>query len=139
VHREEVKQPGVYQSMYRSIFWTGYVMVLVAAFIPLKKDLHEITFNIVTFKFHFDQVLHVVVYFLICLYFLAGSFQGLTIFKENSFKRFILAVFILATITEGVQFFVPYRSFNFFDWLSNVVGICIGLVAIWCVRRMADG
>jgi VanZ family protein len=109
-------------------------MVIIAAFIPLKKDLHEITFNIVTFKFHLDQVLHAVVYLFICLYFLAGQFLGLTLFKENSFKKLILAVFILATISEGVQLFVPYRAFNLFDWLANVVGIGIGLAVIWLVR-----
>jgi VanZ family protein len=118
------------QKIYQSLFWVGYVLVIVAAFIPFKKDLHEITFNIVTFKFHFDQVLHAIVYFLICLYFLAGHFLGLALFKENSFRKLILAVFLLATLTEGVQLFIPYRAFNFFDWLSNVVGICIGLVII---------
>jgi VanZ family protein len=123
------------QKIYRSIFWLGYIMVFAVTFIPFKKDLHEITFNIVTFKFHFDQVLHGIVYFLICLYLLAGSFQGLTLFKEDSFKKFILAVFILATITEGVQLFVPYRVFNLFDWLANVVGIGVGLVVIWLFGR----
>ena len=121
------------QKVYRSIFWIGYLMVLVAAFVPLKYDLHDKTINFIAFKFYLDQVLHAVVYFLICLYFLAGLLLGLTLFKENSFKKFILAVFILATITEGVQLFVPYRVFNFFDWLANVVGIGVGLVVIWLV------
>jgi VanZ family protein len=110
-------------------------MVFVAAFIPLKYDLHDKTISIITFKFHLDQVLHAVVYFLICLYFLAGQFLALTLFKENSFKKFILAVFILATITEGVQLFVPYRAFNLFDWVANVVGIGVGLVVIWLYGR----
>lgn len=109
-------------------------MVFVATFIPFKKDLHEISFSIVTFKFHFDQVLHSIVYLMICLYFPIGQFMRLTLFKDNSYKKFILIVFILATITEGVQLFVPYRTFNFFDWLANVVGLGIGLVIIWLVR-----
>lgn len=113
--------------------------VLVAAFIPLKHDLHDKTISIITIKFHFDQVLHAVVYLLICLYFLTGQFLGLALFKENSFKKFILTILILATVTEAVQIFVPSRAFNFFDWLANVVGIVIGLMVIWGRRRKAVG
>jgi VanZ family protein len=123
------------QKIYRSVFWLGYIMVFTLAFIPFKKDLHEITFNIVTFKFHFDQVLHVVVYFLICLYFVAGQYLGLTLFNLDSFKKFILAVLILATITEGVQLIIPYRAFNLFDYVANLVGIGVGLVVIWLFGR----
>lgn len=125
---------SIKEKIYRYIFWAGYIMVFVATFIPIKHDLHDKTISLITFKFHLDQVLHTVVYFLICLYFLAGLLLRFTLFKENSFKKFILAVFILATISEGVQLFVPYRAFNFFDWLANVVGIGIGLVVIWLMR-----
>lgn len=121
----------MFQKFYCSIFWVGYFLVFVAAFIPLKIDLHKITINIVSFKFHFDQVLHSVVYLLICLYFLAGKSLGLTLFKENSFKKFLLMILVLATVTEAVQLVVPSRAFNFFDWLANVIGICIGVVVIW--------
>jgi VanZ family protein len=112
------------------------MMVLVTAFVPLKYDLHNKTISVITFEFHLDQVLHAAVYLLICLYFLAGQFLGLTLFKENSFKRFILAVLILATVSEAVQLFVPSRAFNFFDWFSNIIGICVGVIVILGVERL---
>ena len=138
MNSEIQRTTGINQKIYRFIFWLGYAMVLAVAFVHLKKDLHGIIINIVSFKFHFDQVLHTVIYLLICLYFTAGQYLGLTLFKENSFIKFILIVLILATVSEAIQLFVPSRAFNFFDWLANVIGIVIGMMVIKSVkvRRM---
>ena len=112
-------------------------MVFIAAFVPIKIDLHDITFGVVSFKFHLDQILHAVVYFIICLYFLAGQHFGLTLFNGNSCKKFLLVILVLATITEVVQLVVPSRAFNVFDWLANIIGIVIGVGVIRIVK--ADG
>lgn len=114
-------------------------MVFVAAFVPIKVDLHDITFGVVSFKFHLDQILHAVVYFLICMYFITGEHLGLKLFKDNLFIKFLIVVLLLATATEVVQLAVPSRAFNFFDWLANVVGIGVGVVVILGGRRKADG
>lgn len=125
---EDAKPYERYQKIYRLIFWVGYVLVFAAALIPLNRDLHKFTIGIASFKFHFDQFLHVVVYLMICLYFSVGKNMGLTLFKDNSYNRFLIMVLILATITEVIQLTVPSRSFNVFDWLSNLIGIGIGLL-----------
>jgi VanZ family protein len=124
------KPKWINQKIYRTIFWLGYVMVFAAAFVPLKNDLHEITFNIISIKFHFDQILHAVVYLLICLYFPSGQYFGLKLFKGNSFKKFLLVILVLATVTEVFQLIVPSRAFNFFDILANDIGIAVGLLII---------
>jgi len=116
------------EKIFRSIFWLGYMSVLIAAFIPLKKDLHTITLNIFTLKLHFDQVLHTIVYFLICLYFPVGQYFGLTLFKKNSYRKYLILILMLATVTEAIQLAVPYRAFNLFDLAANLVGIGMGLV-----------
>jgi glycopeptide antibiotics resistance protein len=130
------KHKVIKQSIYRSVFWLGYVMVIAATFIPFKEDLHEITFNIVTFKFHFDQILHSIVYLLICLYLPAGQYFGLTLFEDNSFKKFLILIMGLAIVTETIQLAVPYRAFNFFDLVANVVGIGLGLGIIYIVESV---
>jgi len=119
------------QKIYRLVFWVGYFMVLAVTFIPFKQDFLRHSISIVTFKFHLDQVLHAVVYLLICIYFSAGHYMGLTLFRGNSFKVFLILILALATVTEAVQIFVPARVFNFFDLIANVVGVGIGLVVIW--------
>lgn len=100
------------------------------AFVPLKDDLHKKILDLFLLKFHLDQVLHTVVYFLICIYFIIGERLGLHLFNVNTFKKFILIVIFLAILSECVQLFVPYRSFNFFDMLANLIGIGIGIVVI---------
>ncbi len=109
-------------------------MVFAEAFVTLKVNLHKITLNVISFKFHLDQVLHAAVYFLICMYFLTAECLGMKLFKGNSFLKFMLAVLALATFTEVVQLVVPSRSFNVLDWLANVVGIILGLAGMGLVR-----
>jgi VanZ family protein len=122
------------EKSYRTIFWVGYLLVFTVACIPLKVNLHKTTLNLASFKFHLDQILHAIVYFLICLYFLAGKFLGLRLFNGNSFIKFLIIVLVLAIITEIVQIFIPMRAFNFFDLIANIIGICFGVVIIKIVK-----
>jgi VanZ family protein len=118
------------QKLYRTIFWTGYSLVMIIAFVPSRSDLHKQTLDLLPFKFHLDQVLHAIVYFLICMYFVTGQKYGMDLFRNNSLKKFLVAIIILAIITEVVQLYVPYRSFNVFDILANLTGIGIGIAVI---------
>jgi VanZ family protein len=64
------------------------------------------------------------------MYFLLGVCKGITLFKKNSLLKFIQLVLLLATVTEVVQLWVPERAFNPMDWISNVAGICVGIIVI---------
>jgi glycopeptide antibiotics resistance protein len=53
------------------------------------------------------------------------------------FNQFaIVAGLLLATISEGVQYFLPYRTFNVYDLLSNCVGLMIGGLISWKMMRL---
>lgn len=136
MEKDGLKNMKGIEKPYRYIFWAGYVLVFAEAFMTLKVNLHKITIGVVSIKFHLDQVLHTTVYFLICMYFLVGEYMGLKLFKNRSFIKFLVVVLTLATVTEVVQLWVPERSCNVFDWLSNIVGICVGVGVIWGTRRM---
>ena len=101
------------------------------AFVHLKTDLHKQTLDLLSYKFHLDKILHTIVYFLICIYYIAGGYFGFYLFNVNQFQKFLIAILLLAFLTEGVQLFVPYRAFSFFDMLANILGIGIGLVVIY--------
>jgi hypothetical protein len=135
VNSERSNNIGNKQSIYRSVFWLGYALVFAVAFVPLKADLHKIIITVVSFKLHFDQVLHLVVYFLICLYFPAGQYFGFTLFNENSFRKFLIVILVLALVTETIQLVLPYRTFNLFDVGANLVGIIGGLVVIKLIKK----
>jgi VanZ family protein len=52
------------------------------------------------------------------------------LFENHAFRKFIIVTVLLATVTEIVQIWVPSRSFNVMDWVANVAGIMLGVVAI---------
>ena len=119
-----------YLKLYRLVFWTGYVAVLVAAFVPVAGALNRIHLGPEAFSIRLDHLLHFVAYFLICMYFLSGEMTGLSLFKNRSLTKFIILVLFLAVITETVQLWVPSRVFNVFDLAANLAGVAAGWGAI---------
>ena len=120
---------------YRIIFWTGYLSVLITTFIPVTGSLNEINIGPESFHIRLDHLLHFVVYFLICMYFLAGTKRRIYLFDNYPLKKFIILVVFLASTTELAQLGVPERSFNVFDLMSNVAGLVAG---VWVII-MAQG
>jgi uncharacterized membrane protein len=118
------------QKLYRYIFWTGYVAVLITAFMSIPGDLSKIKLGRGIFEIRLDHLLHFAVYFLIAVYYLIGQWNGLALFDKNPLRKFIVATLLLATISEVVQLWVPARSFNVMDWVANVAGILLGVMII---------
>lgn len=123
-----------WQKIYKTVFWVGYLAVFSTTFIRFGGDLHKLTIKVITFRFHFDQVLHAVVYMLIMLYYPVGQYYGFDLFRKRSFKKYLLVILLLASITEFAQLFVPYRSFNIFDMAANFTGVLLGVVIIRLMR-----
>jgi VanZ family protein len=123
------------QKLYKIIFWSGYTAVLVTSMINIGWQLDKIKVGLLVFKLGLDHLLHFLVYFLICMYFLAGQQKGLALFRNHQLRKFIVATVTLATFTEVVQLWVPYRTFNVMDWVANVSGIVLGVVIILYYSR----
>lgn len=123
------------QKIYRSIFWIGYLAILITAFIPIKGSFNRITLGPESFQIRLDHLLHFAAYFLICIYYLAGQKKDLSLFAANPLTKFILLVLFLAITTELVQLWVPERAFNVFDLVSNVGGVIVGVGVVKTVQR----
>jgi len=123
------------QIIYRLIFWTGYVAVLVMAFVPVAGALNRIHLGPEAFSIRLDHLLHCGAYFLICMYYLAGQMKGLSLFVSKPLTKFVLLVLFLAVITELVQLRVPARAFNLWDLAANVTGVVTGVMVI---KRLRD-
>lgn len=123
------------KKIYKYIFWAGYFAVLITTFLPLTGELNKIYFGPKAFHIRLDHLLHLLVYFLICMYYLFGLRKEFTLFEKNSFLKFLLFVLFLGIVTEIVQLWVPERAFNVFDLISNVTGVGIGAVVIRMVQR----
>lgn len=105
------------------IFW-GYILSLVIlAVLPLNGQ-NSVTLNN-TFVIHIrlDHLLHGVI-------FLPWILIGRTC-KNLSFASLLAFGILLATLTEGIQYFLPYRSFNINDMVSNMLGVIIGLIVLF--------
>lgn len=123
------------QKLFRYIFWTSYLTVLITAFLPVTGSLDKIKLGPGSFQIRLDHLLHLTAYFLICMYYLIGQCKGLTLFNKDSLRKFIILMLLLGTVTEIIQLWIPSRAFNVFDLLANVSGLLIGLVVI----RVAEG
>ncbi|MEO0115538.1 MAG: VanZ family protein [candidate division WOR-3 bacterium] len=42
----------------------------------------------------------------------------------------------LGTVTELLQYLIPHRTVEFFDWLANVLGLGLGIGAYFLVRKV---
>ena len=123
------------QPLYKLIFWLEYIAVLITAFLALPWQLDKIRVGTLDFHIRLDHLLHLLVYFLICIYFYAGQKNGLVLFRQRALTKFLILIFILATVTEVVQLWVPSRSFNPMDWITNISGVIIGLVVMYLLSR----
>jgi len=98
--------------------------------LPVAGGLNTIQLGLNPFQIRLDYVLHFMVYFFICLYYILGRLNGVYIFRKKSLKKYILAVLFLALVTEIVQIWIPSRSFNIIDSVYNFLGLSLGYLCI---------
>ena len=122
-------------TLFRIIFWIGYIAILITTLIPIKGfSFNKINLGPESFHLRLDHLLHFSIYFMICIYYLAGLKKGLLLFTVDSLKKFVLLILILATGTELLQLWVPDRAFNVFDILANIAGMVAGVAVIRLVQ-----
>jgi VanZ family protein len=117
--------------LYRFVFWAGYAAVLGTSLVSIPWSLDKIRLGTPAFHIRLDHLLHLSVYLLICIFFTVGRKLQLTLFQNREVKKFFILILLLATVSEGIQLWVPLRSFNPADWLANVAGIGLGAAVFW--------
>lgn len=120
---------------YRQIYLIGYLTVFITALLPFRNDMHNKTISVITVDFHLDQILHAVVYSVICIYFILGKMSGLVLFEKQNLLKFLITVLFLAVITELIQILIPSRVFNLYDLLANLTGILLTFCVFIFIRK----
>lgn len=55
--------------------------------------------------------------------------------KSRATRFAVISGLFFASLTEPIQFFVPFRSPDWFDFLSNVLGVFSGLGIYYLIKK----
>ncbi len=107
---------------YLLLFKAYIVILLLLAILPINSMSKTNINDIYVIRIRFDYLLHSVVFIPFAfLYFKAA--KPITL---NNIWFMAGAGILLATFTEGIQYFLPYRSYNINDLLANYLGVLLG-------------
>ena len=124
------------EKLYRVLFYLLCISLLVSSVIKFGGALNKTKIGIGELKFRLDHVLHAIAYFIFSMYYIAGQYFGLRLFKKSNHLFFFFLLFAVGFLAEALQILVPYRSFTLLDLLSNLVGIGAGFVFTVFLRRV---
>ena len=107
--------------LLKNIFLVYVVFIMLLAIAPLGNSgvLNKTTI----LSFRADHILHV-------LQFIPWAFFCVKINQGNTkyLPLWFLWGIFFAVVSEGVQYLLPYRSFNISDMLANGIGVAAGFV-----------
>ena len=105
-------------------------MVVVIAVLPLNGTSIDTLNNNYTFDIRWDYLIHGLLFIpLYPLLFLASN--------DIVRKTMIIALSIVI-ITEGIQYFLPYRAFNLNDMLGNGIGMLVGVSSVFIINKIKN-
>ncbi len=106
----------------------GYLFILFSvSTLPINGNDSTINNSYLASTIRFDYVVHSIM--------LIPWMLLLLFYKDFGVKKviaWIISGFLLAIITELIQCFLPYRTFNLIDLIANIIGVYLGFV-LWLV------
>ena len=75
---------------------------------------------------YFDKIIHFLLFFIQS--FLITKTYFSVKFSFNFFKMILILLLIFCFFIEIIQIIMPYRTFDYFDLLSNILGSALGSV-----------
>jgi len=97
--------------------------------IPLGNDINKIIHKPV-FKFRLDYLIHFISFLIFIPLCVIDIKRGGPIFSQKPVLKYLLIVGSSAILSECIQYFLPYRTFNPMDLISNLTGAIIGTIII---------
>ena len=106
-----------------------YVLIAIAAVIPhgAKAQTVEVA------SIGLDKIFHFMGFACMAVFSLGAGSGG------PFWKKIVIVAWVLSfgVIIEGVQFYIPYRTFNPVDIAANLFGVLFGVLVneAWCMKR----
>jgi len=113
----------------RLLFWGWLIIVIVMNVIPLGNDINKIIHKPV-FKFRLDYLIHFISFLIFIPLCFIDIKRGNPIFFKKLVLKYLLFIGGAAVIFELIKYFLPYRTFNPFDLISNLTGTIRGTIII---------
>jgi len=122
IERVNIKTLGD-QSIIRKVILFAYItVIIVLVVLPLNDAKSSILTDNYLVKIRLDYLVHIII------------FLPFILLVKISYTMNILNIIFLgllfAGICEGVQYLLPYRSFNINDLLANMIGTAIGIILV---------
>ena len=111
---------------YKSLLFIYAFLVVILAVLPINSSGNAIN-HVFILSFRLDYLIHFVMY--IPWAFLIWKITGASFRKNAGMVVFYIALgLVFAALTEGIQYFLPYRAFNINDMIGNGIGVLLGSV-----------
>lgn len=106
------------------LLFSYIAIILITAVISLNGTSKALNDTYI-FELRSDYLIHALLFFV--LMFLISLAYDVTFKKKiKSTVYWIIAALIIATVSEGVQYFLTYRAFNINDLAANITGVVLG-------------
>jgi glycopeptide antibiotics resistance protein len=108
------------------------LFLILMAVLPLNGSASVHLNDIYVFHLRLDFLLHSIL-FIPWVFLYAMSFRPAGLSEK---LLMIAAGLLMAFSTEGVQYFLSYRSYNINDLLSNFLGVILGAIALFFIPQI---
>ena len=119
--------------IFRILFFVYCIMLLLLAILPINGVSSPLNHTFIV-KIRLDYLFHAFI-FIPWMLLIFLTYNNGNRYKKLSYILFWISYGILAAIiTEGTQYFLPYRSFNINDLLANLIGVILGISLLPLIR-----
>lgn len=113
------------KKLFGLTFWIWVTLIISFSIIPNGPKMQvEIKENI----YRLDYILHFLVYFSLAIFYLLWKADNYFNIISKHLVYFLIGGLILSGLSEYVQTFIPGRTFNPFDFYSNMSGVVLGVI-----------
>ena len=132
---KSIRKTSQIKRILRILFLLYCTSLILLTIVPINGGASPLN-DIFIIKIRLDYILHVLIFFPfipLAIY----SFFGIHQRKKalNKILPLIILGILFAIISESIQFYLPYRTFNINDIIANTLGVILGLPIILLIKR----
>jgi len=117
------------QYIIKLLFWGWWAVILLFSLIPIGNKI-ELNLSSGSGLIRPDYLIHLISFLLFAWIYRLGRVVERDLFQIKPTIKFNIIVFSTSVVSEFIQVLLPYRTFNPYDLLSNLIGASIGVLIV---------